>query len=237
MKKPAQLPLDLALRPALGGEDFLVADCNAQAMAWLDRWPDWPAPALAIHGPAGCGKTHLAHVFAARSGAPLVAAASLRGDDPPRLLEHPAVVVEDADRGVDEEALLHLYNAAREAGRCLLLTGRAAPARWPIALPDLRSRLVACPAVGIRPPDDALMAALLVKLFADRQLRVGGDVISFLVARIERSFAAARAVAAAIDAAALARRREVTLPLAREVVEELASPSLPLSPRAEKTRE
>lgn len=214
-----QIPLDLGFRPALGGEDFLVADGNAEAMAWIDRWPGWPATAIAIHGPPGCGKTHLAHVFAAVSGAPLMAAAALRDDMPPRLLAAAAVVVEDADRGVDEEALLHLYNAAREAGRHLLLTGRAAPAQWRLSLPDLRSRLVAIPAVGIRPPDDALMAALLVKLFADRQLRVSHDAVRYLATRIERSFAAAREVVAAIDVRALAERRELTVPLLRDVVE------------------
>lgn len=219
-----QFPLDLGFRPALGGEDFLLAEGNAEAMAWIDRWPDWPATAIAIHGPPGCGKTHLAHVFAAVSGAPLVAAATLREDAPPRLLASRAVVVEDADRGVDEEALLHLYNAAREAGRQLLLTGRAAPAQWRLTLPDLRSRLVAVPAVGIRPPDDALMAALLVKLFADRQLRVGHEAIRYLVTRLERSFAAAREAVAAVDARALAERRELTVPLLRQVLEGMERP-------------
>jgi chromosomal replication initiation ATPase DnaA len=216
-----QLPLDLGHRPALGGEDFLVAPCNAEALEWLDRWPDWPGPALVVHGPAGCGKTHLAHVFAARSGAPVLAAAGLHRDDPPRLLAAArALVLEDADRGVDEVALFHLYNLVKEAGAKLLLTAALPSGRWPVALPDLASRLKTAPNAAILPPDDALMAALLVKLFADRQLRVGQELIAYLLPRLERSFQALRQVVAKLDAAALAERREITVPLARRVLEQ-----------------
>ncbi len=149
----AQLPLDLGHRPALSEGDFLVAPCNAEAHAWLERWPDWPGPASVIFGPAECGKTHLAHLFAARSGAVTVAAADLTVADPPRLLgQARAVVVEDCDRAggnLDEAALFHLINLAKEAGGFLLLTGREAPARWAVRLPDLRSRLNAMPALAI----------------------------------------------------------------------------------------
>lgn len=219
-----QLALDLGHRPALGREDFLVSSGNAAAMTWLDRWPDWPAPALAVHGPAGCGKTHLAHVFAARTGAVIVAATTLCRDDPPRLLPAArALAVEDADRGVDEVALFHLFNLARES-RCLLLfTGRSAPARWPLGLADLRSRLRAIPNVAIDPPDDALLAAVLIKLFADRQLKVPAEVIAYALPRLERSFAAARALVEAVDTAALAEKREITVPLAREALARLTT--------------
>jgi len=128
------------------------------------------------------------------------------------------VVVEDADRGVDEAAMFHLYNLLRETGRTLLVTGREAPARWGLRLPDLRSRLSSIPAVGILAPDDGLLQSLLLKLFADRQLRVGPDVLAYVLLRMERSFDAARALVAAIDAAALARQRPVTVPLVREVM-------------------
>lgn len=223
MTRTDQLPLDLGHRPTLGRDDFLVAACNAEAVAWLDRWPDWPAPAVAVYGPEGCGKSHLAQVFAARSGALVLTAAALRVDDPPRLLAMvPAVVVEDGDRGVDETALFHLYNLAKEQGCTLLLTGRPPPAQWPLSLPDLRSRLNAIPAIGIAPPDDALIAGLLVKLFADRQLRIGHEVVAYLLARMERSFAAAHAVVEALDRSALAEKREITVPLARRVLETTA---------------
>ncbi|HXQ51269.1 MAG TPA: DnaA/Hda family protein [Stellaceae bacterium] len=214
----AQLPLSLPHRPALGRDDFLVAPANAEAVAWLDRWPNWPAPALVLAGPAGSGKTHLAQVFAARSGAVLLAAAALARAAPPALVaDARAAVVDDAERA-DEEALLHLYNMLAERGLHLLLLARAAPARWGIVLPDLRSRFLAAPVATLAPPDDALLAAVLVKLFADRQLLVGEEVVAFLVPRLERSFAAAASAVAALDQAALAAHRRITVPLARAVL-------------------
>ena len=214
-----QLVFDLGHRAALGREDFLVAPCNADAVAWIDRWPDWPAPALAIYGPAGCGKTHLAAAWRARSGAAALSGERLSGADLADLLGAGCTfVLDDSDRGVEERALLHLYNMLAERGGGLLITGESPPARWRIALPDLRSRLAAAPAVAIAPPDDTLLAALLVKLFADRQVRVNAELVTFLVPRIERSFDAARRVVAALDAAALAAGRPATVPLARKVL-------------------
>ena len=154
-----QLPLDLGHRTALSDGDFLVAPCNADAYAWLERWPRWPGPASVIFGPAQCGKTHLAHLFATRSGAVALAAAALTVADPPCLLAQAhAVVVEDCDRaggdgeGLDETALFHLINLTKESGGFLLLTGREAPSRWKIGLPDLRSRLNAMAALAIGAP-------------------------------------------------------------------------------------
>ena len=210
----AQLVLALEHRPALGIEDFLVASCNAEAVASIDRWPAWPAPALVLHGPPGSGKTHLAHVWRGRSDA--VAFDPARPDHG---AAHGAVLVDDADRLADEEALLHLYNLVASGGGSLLITAATPPARWPLRLADLRSRLVAAPTVAILPPDDALLGAVLAKQFRDRQLSVADDVIGYVVPRMERSFAAARALAAALDRAALARRRSITVPLARSVLE------------------
>lgn len=222
----AQIPLDLGHRVAIGSEDFLVAPSNADAVAWLDRWPSWPAPALTVYGPAGCGKTHLGHVWRARSHAPIVAGDALDSADLPALLGRAnAVVVEDADRVAGaparEEALFHLYNLARDSGGHLLLLSRKPPARWRVTLPDLRSRIKAAPAVGVEAPDDALLAAVLVKLFADRQLRPGMDLLTYLLTRMERSLDAARRVVAALDRASLAAHRPLTVPLAREVLAEL----------------
>ena len=222
-----QLPLDFDHRPALSGEDFLVAPGNAGAVAWLDRWPDWPGPLLAIHGPAGCGKTHLAQVFMAASGARAIGADALGGTEPRHLLAGArACVVEDAEAflgGDLEEALLHLYNTVQETGRHMMLTARRPPARWPVRLADLRSRLKAAVAVEIGPPDDTLITAVIVKLFADRQLRVDADVVSFMLTRMERSFETARTLVAAVDRAALAERRNITVPLVRGVMEEISS--------------
>ncbi|PWC39646.1 DnaA/Hda family protein [Azospirillum sp. TSO35-2] len=226
MSLPAQIPLDLGHRTAMGCEDFLVAPSNADAVAWLDRWPSWPAPALTVHGPAGCGKTHLAQVWRARSRAVVTGGDALDKADLPGLLAAAnAVVVEEADRVAGhparEEALFHLYNLAREQNGHLLLLSRKAPSRWRARLADLRSRIKGAPAVEVRPPDDALLAAVLVKLFADRQLRPGLEVITYLLARMERSLDFARRLVAALDHASLAAHRGVTVPLAREVLADL----------------
>ncbi|GAB4391912.1 MAG: regulatory inactivation of DnaA Hda protein [Kiloniellaceae bacterium] len=227
MTSPAQLPLDLGHRPALAREDFLVAPSNEVAVAWIDRWPDWPARALAIFGPPGSGKTHLCQVWRQTSGAIEITAEMLRGDEPPAYLgEARACVVEDVAGCLPDEPevarrLLHLYNMMLERGGFLLLSDREAPARWACPLADLRSRLSGMQAVALGEPDDALIEAVLVKLFADRQLAVGADVVRFLAARIERSFAAARRVVAAIDRAALAKRRQITVPLARAVLQDI----------------
>lgn len=218
---PAQLPLAFGHVPSLAAEDFLVAPCNREARDWIDAPDRWPGPAGILFGPAGSGKTHLAHLFARAGGGMLVAAAELSAESTRPLLESvPVLVVEDCDRApLDQVALFHLINQGRELGRRLLLTGRAAPALWPVGLADLRSRLLAMPVASIGAPDDFLLAALLVKLFADRQLRVGEDVVTYLMGRMERSFAACARLVERLDRAALAGRRPVTVPLARHVLE------------------
>lgn len=212
-----QIPLELGHRPALKREDFLVAPSNAAAVGWLDRWPDWPQPMLVIHGPEGAGKSHLAEAWRERSGATRLEAGELSHEAVPALAQS-ALVIEDLDRGVDETALFHLYNMMTETRRFLLLTARAAPVRWPLYLPDLRSRLLAAPAARLEAPDEALIGAVLVKAFADRQLRVGEEVVLYLLARMERSFAAVRELAIALDRVALAERRAITIPLVRQLL-------------------
>lgn len=223
MSRMAQLPLALPHRPALGREDFLVAPSNEVAVAWIDRWPDWPAHGLALYGPSGSGKSHLAEVWRRVSGAVALIAPDLSRRHPPELLgDASACALDEAEDALStpesEERLLHLINLLRERRGFLLLTARRAPARWRAVLPDLRSRLSAVPAAELAAPDDVLIEGVLVKLFADRQLRVAPEVVRFLAARIERSFAAARAAVAALDETALAGRREITVPLARELL-------------------
>jgi chromosomal replication initiation ATPase DnaA len=218
---PRQLPLDLGHRPALDRDAFLVTDSNAAAVGWIDRWPAWPMPALVLEGPPGAGKTHLASVWRARADAGLIEGAALDPAGVPCLLDAGrALVVEQADRA-PEEPLLHLYNGFAERRLSLLLTAVAAPARWGTRLADLSSRLKALPVAPILPPDDRLIHAVLIKLFADRQMVIAEDVVDFLTARMERSFEAARRLVAGIDTAALAAHRRVTVPLARDVLRSL----------------
>ena len=217
-----QLALDLGHRPALGRDDFLVAPCNAEAVAWLERWPDWRLHALAIHGPAGCGKSHLLAAFAQAHPELLVLDAAGLDVEALAHRELPAVVaVEGMDRLPDEEAFHHLWNRLMNEDRHLILTSRTVPSRLAVKEPRVRSRLVATQAVGIGAPDDALLAAVLVKLFADRQLRVGEEVVTWLLGRLERSFEAVGKAVDALDRAALERRRPITIPLARSVLEGL----------------
>jgi chromosomal replication initiation ATPase DnaA len=213
-----QLPLDLVWRPALERDAFLVTEGNAAAVAWIDRWPDWPGPVLVLEGPPGSGKTHLASVWQARSAAVTVEGPALDAAAVPRLLAlAKPLVVEGADRA-PEQPLLHLYNGLVEEGRHLLLTADRPPARWAVRLPDLASRLKALPVATIPPPDDAALRAVFVKLFADRRLSATPEMLDFLIARMERSFDAARHLVARIDAEALSRHRRITVALVREVL-------------------
>ncbi len=218
-----QLAFDLPAKPALGREDFFVSPANALAVRAVEGWRDWPQGKLVLIGPEGAGKTHLAHVWAAEAGARIVAAAALPALDPADLSGAGRVAVEDVPgiAGVPaaERALFHLHNMLAAAGGRLLLTGTGNPVRWPLALPDLASRVQAASVATLEAMDDQLLTALLVKLFADRQLIVGPPVIAYLVRRMERSFAAAQRIVAALDRRALAEQRRVTRAMAAEILD------------------
>jgi len=214
-----QLALDLPHAESFRRDDFLESPANSVALALVDRWPDWPHSSAAIIGPAGSGKSHLAAIWAERAGARIVAASELNVAGVPGALATGALVIEDfTPSRVDEPALFHLLNRACEQGAFLLITARERLDQGPFILADVASRLRALPAVTLAPPDDSLLAAVLVKLFTDRQLAIDEGVVSYLVARIERSLAAAEAVVARLDAAALSRGRSVTRVLASEVL-------------------
>lgn len=218
----AQSALPFPVGGATGASDFLVGAANRAAAAWIDRWPAWPAPGLAVHGPPGCGKSHLLAIWARRSGARRTAAAEVGAAPPERFTGARAVAVDDVDAALEagghERALLRLYNAVAARRGALLLAAARPPARWPVALADLRSRVRALPAVAIGKPDDALLAAVLVKLFADRRAIVEPALIDYLVGRIERSFAAARRIVARADRAAWEQGRAITIPLVRTLL-------------------
>jgi chromosomal replication initiation ATPase DnaA len=218
-----QLAIELPPRAAHGRADFLVSDCNRAALERIDRWPDWPGRRLVLYGPASSGKSHLARLWCAESGARYVSARDLASELPLANGALPPAMVVDAAEAASERALLHLCNSCAEAGTALLVVSRNAPAAWPIDLPDLASRLRAMPAVGIDMPDDALLAAVLVKHFADRQLRIAPSVIGYIVPRMERSFAMAASLAARLDELALAGGRSIGLALARQALAELGA--------------
>jgi len=218
-----QMAFDLPVRSATGREDFFVSPSNAVAVAQIEAWRDWPQRKLVLVGPEGAGKTHLAHVWAAASGAEIIAAADLPGAGIEALAAHGAVAVEDADQiagdRAAEEALFHLHNLILAEGGALMLTARTAPRQWPLVLPDLRSRLEATASATLEAPDDALLAAVLVKLFADRQIAVPPRLISYLVGRMDRSFAAAQALVADLDRRALETGRKISERLAAELLD------------------
>lgn len=219
---PEQLNFDLPTRPALGREDFFVSPANAMAAAAMDDPARWPDRRLVLTGPAGSGKTHLVHVWAALTGAQVVAARALTEDMVPSLAAGP-VAIEDvpeiADDRVAQTALFHLHNLVMAQGGAQLMTGRGAPARWNLSLPDLQSRMQAAYHLTLAPPDDALLSAVLAKLFADRQVMPKPDVIPFLVQRMDRSFAAAARIVEVLDRTALTESRPVTRALARSLFE------------------
>lgn len=214
-----QLPLPLPAAPRYGREDFLVGRPNEAAFAHIARWPRWLAPAAILIGPEGSGKSHLSAIFAAESHA-----VTLRGDHlvaaaVPELAARPALVIEDCDRFPPEEAaFFHLLNLARERGFFVVMTARVPPDRWGIRTPDLISRLRAQPLLELREPDDALLGALFVKHFADRQVMIDTPVVAYAMARIERSYAAVQALVAALDQLSLVLKRPITRALVAEVL-------------------
>ncbi|WP_199499975.1 DnaA ATPase domain-containing protein [Methylovirgula sp. 4M-Z18] len=217
-----QLTFDLPIEPRFGLEDFLRSQSNEAALDMILRWPDWAARVLLLVGPGGSGKTHLAHIWALRAHAERTAAATLAEADLPRLIAPGAVLIEDADRiGAAEAELFHLLNLAKEHDTFVLVTARSRPDHWGLRTADLLSRLRQAPAVELHEPDEALMRAVLVKLFDDRQLSVDTPVVDYVALRIARSLDAARAVIDALDKEALTRGRAITRPMAAEVLRRL----------------
>jgi chromosomal replication initiation ATPase DnaA len=214
---PRQLGLALEYSESYGREDFLSGPCNEDALALIDSWPDWPATAVALVGPEGSGKTHLATIWAAAAGARVVSGHALDDAGLRSALATGALVIENGAATADERALFHLINLAREENVYLLFTARTAPSAWPVAIPDVLSRLRAMPVVTLQPPDDGMLRAVIVKLAADRQVALDDSVVSYLTTHIERSFAAARSAVVALDNEALRRGRPPSRALAAEL--------------------
>ncbi len=218
-----QIPFDLGSRRAFGRDDFHIGASNRDAVGWIDRWPDWPAPVLILQGAAASGKSHLAAVWRDKTNATIINPKILVENNAEEVFALNNTLVLDGldpwlgDRKA-ETTLFHLYNLLKEENKTMMITMRMSPASADFIIADLASRFRAAPSVIIHPPDDMLLASVLIKLFSDRQLNVSNDVISYLLPRIERSFAAARSLVESADSLALSEKRAISVPLMRKVL-------------------
>jgi len=204
-----QLKLGFASKPVFAESDFVVSNANRAAFSWIKKWPEWPGNALLLHGPESSGKTHLAHIWAARSGAEFF------NNNP----EKKNLIIEDIESfGENQERLLHILNESREKSGYLLLTASGPAACLLFTLPDLTSRLKALPDVEVHLPDDELLKSVLIKLFSDRQLKIPPAAIDFILSRIDRSFKSAGRIVNEIDTLSSEEKRNITIPLIRKIL-------------------
>ena len=223
MQLAQQIPLEFPVRPAMGREDFMIGSSNEDAVKWIDQWPDWPAPALFLNGPAASGKSHLAAVWQSRTKAAVIKPEDLLENEAELLAQAASnVVIDGVDTWLGERAaettLFHLYNIFKEEKRTMLLTGRAAPSHIDFAIPDLSSRFRAAPCVSIKSPDDTLLQNITVKMFSDRQIQIGEAELKYLMPRMERSFKFISDIVAKSDELALSQKRAVTIPVIRDAL-------------------
>lgn len=221
-RRSEQLPLQFTHDSARGRDDLLVSERLAAAVSIVDEWPAWPSPVVVLAGPVGSGKSHLAHIWQDKSGASAIH--PLAGSEAATVAAGCPVLFEDADRrGFDEAELFHVINSVRQNGHTLLMTSRLWPMSWGVQLPDLKSRLKAATVVEIGEPDEELLAQVIVKLFADRQLYIDDKLVAYIVTRMERSLGAAQTIVERLDRLALARGTKITRPLAAEVLNDFGN--------------
>ncbi len=217
-----QIPLDIPIREAFNVEDYLVTESNREAVQWIDRWPDWTETHCCIlYGEAGCGKTHLSHVWQGKAKAVRGTLEQIDEENLTELIS--CLIIEDVDQVISDlllqKRLFHIYNWQKQNGGFLLLTAKAHPKFWQLDLPDIQSRMLASMAIEIGLPDDMLLTAVIMKQFTDRQIKVPMEVINFITVRLERSFEAARKIVNQIDNLSLSEKRKITIPLIRELLE------------------
>ena len=230
MADAAQIAFNFSPHPYLGREDFMVSSCNYEAVQAIDNWPNWSFFALCLYGPSGCGKTHLSRIFSDRISVlthypykiPCIKASQLTLEMPFELFaQNHCLIIEDLDEHINQEAMFHLYNLYRNEGGFILFTSEKAPARLNFTLPDLQSRLNIVPAIAIGEPDDEMLSALILKLFADRQLNVSPEIISYMVNNMQRSFCYCNKLVAEVDNISLARKRAVSTSIVKEAIHTL----------------
>jgi DnaA regulatory inactivator Hda len=219
MIRPHQLPLHLPVRPNYSATDFVRSPCNWEAIQWIERWPDWPVKMVAVSGEPGCGKTHLAHIWQAKTQARFLIPEDWNHLSPLDVTKnHQAFVLDDADTFPSESWFFHFYNLIQEKGAYLLLGCLVPPARWSVKLPDLHSRLSTILSVAVHPPDEEALRAVLFKLFTERGMTITAEVADYILRRIERSFNSVRTVVDLIDHYTLSTHRQPTLGLVRDVL-------------------
>jgi chromosomal replication initiation ATPase DnaA len=201
----SQIALKFKFEEDYSSHNFVESICNEEALRWIKLWPEWSSHCIIIYGPESCGKTHIASVWKELT----------------INLDKECVLIEDIDENINEKELFHLYNDIKNNAGSLLLTSKLHPSKLELQLPDLRSRLKSCPAIAINPPDDMILTMLMTKLFADRQLKISKNVLEYVLARLERSFKAAAGFVNQIDSLSLIKKRNITIPLAKEVLEKL----------------
>lgn len=227
MSETTQIAFKFSPHPYLGREDFMVSSCNFVAVETIDNWPDWPFFAICLYGPSGCGKTHLSQIFSDNISVatnfpykiPNIKAQNINLDTPHQLFsKHKCLIVEDLSENINQEAMFHLYNLYRNEGGYILFTANEAPARMNITLPDLRSRLNIIPAIEISEPDDEMLSALILKLFADRQLIISPEIVGYMLKNMQRSFSFCNHLVAEIDNISLARKRAISINIVKEAI-------------------
>ena len=217
----AQIPFPFAAKRSFAREDFVPGATNEAALAFVDQWPEWPSRVCALWGPQGCGKTHLAQIWRARADATPLEAGTLSADRVTSLAPGAAFLLDDADKADGGAALFHLINFVNQTSGWLLMTGAIAPQRWATRVPDLHSRLTAVPGAALDSPDEALLARVLLKLFADRQLKLPEALIDYLGPRLQRSFADAERIVVLIDTLALQQKRNISVEIGAQALRQL----------------
>lgn len=214
-----QQVLNLSSKPTYEAGDFFVSATNNIAYRWIESWPNWPGHCLILHGPKGCGKTHLAHIWKARAGAEIVLFEDLKNHNLDDLCQsHKTLIIENVPEAFDEQILFHLYNSVQQAGGYVLLTSAIPPLNWKMLLPDLRSRIHGALHAEIMPADDDLLRAMMRKVFSDEQVIVSDQILDYLLNHHDRSFVELFKTVQKINTFAYATKRKITLPLVKDVL-------------------